>query len=73
MFLKLLKDKNTQKRDQKLGKIPRMYKYQLIVKFHIYKSGYFSNNIIINKPENPFQNYDLAKNYLEVQKKFFCI
>ena len=28
---------------------------------------------ILNKPENPFQNYDLAKNYLEVQNKFFCI
>ena len=26
-----------------------------------------------NKPENPFQNYDLAKKLLEAQKKFFCI
>ena len=28
---------------------------------------------LFNKPENPFQNYDLAKKLLEVQKKFFCI
>ena len=29
--------------------------------------------LYLNKPENPFQNYDLIKNYLEIQKKFFCI
>ena len=28
---------------------------------------------LTNKPENPFQNYDLAKKLLEAQKKFFCI
>ena len=26
----------------------------------------------MNKPENPFQNYELAKKLLEDQKKFFC-
>ena len=29
-----------------------------------------SYKLSCNKPENPFQNYDLAKKLLEVQKKF---
>ena len=32
-----------------------------------------SPKISENKPENPFQNYDLAIKLLEAQKKFFCI
>ena len=27
----------------------------------------------LNKPENPFQNYELAKKLLQDQKKFFSI
>ena len=26
-----------------------------------------------NKPENPFQNYELAKKILEEEKKFLCL
>ena len=26
-----------------------------------------------NKPENPFQNYELAKKILEKEKKFLCL
>ena len=29
--------------------------------------------ILRNKPENPFQNYELAKKILEEEKKFLCL
>ena len=32
-----------------------------------------SEKINKNKPENPFQNYELAKKILEEEKKFLCL
>ena len=34
---------------------------------------FHERKFILDKPENPFQNYELAKKILEEEKKFLCL